>query len=138
VHATELARELGAPRVLVPLAPGVTSALGLLMADFRYDFSTTYLGSLSDSEPERINSVYADLESHALAQMAQDGLGDDILLTRTAEVRYRRQGFELDVPVPSGLLDGAALGEVGEAFHGLHTRLYGYAMRGEDLVLVNA
>ena len=52
--------------------------------------------------------------------------------------RYQRQGFELEVPVPSGRLDAAAIERVGEAFHQLHARHYGYAMRDEDLVLVNA
>jgi N-methylhydantoinase A len=139
VHAADLARDFGAPDVLVPVAPGVTSALGLLMADFRYDFSATYLGSLSDPDCAALAAVYGELERQALEQMAQDGVAvGAVTLARTAEARYRRQGFELEVAVPGGDLDDGAIGRVCEAFHRLHARMYGYAMRDEELVLVNA
>jgi N-methylhydantoinase A len=139
VHAADLARDFGAPDVLVPVAPGVTSALGLLMADFRYDFTATYLGSLSDPDCAALAGVYAELERQALEQMAHDGVAAaGVTLVRTAEVRYRRQGFELDVAVPGGDVDSAAVARVREAFHRLHARMYGYAMWDEEPVLVNA
>ncbi len=138
VHAADLARELGAPEVLVPIAPGVTSAVGLLMADFRYDFSATYMGVLDGRGSEALMRLYADLERQALEQMAREHVPHDLVaLSRSAEVRYRGQGFELDVVVPTGVLDPAALERVRDEFHRLHKQHYGYAMVDEEVMVVN-
>ncbi|MBV9168555.1 MAG: hypothetical protein JOZ81_00540 [Chloroflexi bacterium] len=139
VHAAELARSFGAPEVLVPIAPGVTSALGLLMSDVRYDFSATYLRPLEEADAASLTRLYVDLEHQALEQMARDRIApQDVVLSRTAEARYRGQGFELEVAVPSEALDAAAIERVRTAFHALHEQHYGYTMPGEPLVLVNA
>ncbi|MBV9325480.1 MAG: hydantoinase/oxoprolinase family protein [Chloroflexi bacterium] len=139
VHASDLARDFGAPHILVPLAPGVTSALGLLLADLRYDFSATYLRPLEAVELGGLRQVYATLEHRAVKQMRQDGVADaQVVLSRGAAVRYVRQGFELEVAVPGGVLGEAALERIREAFHAAHAQQYGYAMRSETIVLVNA
>ena len=62
LHATALAAELGARRVISPAMPGVTSALGLLIADFRHDYSQTHLRAWPDVSLETINQIYAQLE----------------------------------------------------------------------------
>ncbi len=139
VHASELARNFGAPEVLVPLAPGVTSAMGLLLADVRYDFSATYLGPLAECDGDRLTSLFADLERRAMERMAHDNVSpDQVALARSAEMRYQGQGFELQVAIPGGALDSLAIEQVREAFHSAHTQYYGYAMRAEQVVLVNA
>ncbi len=139
VHAADLARDFGAPEVLVPIAPGVTSALGLLLADLRYDFGGTHLCTLEDAEAAQLQEFYATLERRAAEQMHRDGVLDEqVSMSRSAEVRYVRQGFELEVPVPSGTLDAAALERIRDAFHAAHAQQYGYAMRSETVVLVNA
>jgi N-methylhydantoinase A len=139
VHAADLARDFGAPEVLVPIAPGVTSALGLLLADIRYDYGGTYLRPLEDAEAVRVQELYSELERRAVEQLRRDAVPDEqVVLSRGAEVRYLRQGFELEVAVPGGTLDEAALECIREAFHAAHARQYGYAMRSEPIVLVNA
>jgi N-methylhydantoinase A len=138
VHASDLARSLGAREVLVPVAPGVTSALGLLMADLRYDFSATYLGPLDDRAADRLTRVFCDLERRALEQMARDDVApEQVAMARTTEARYQGQGFELEVAVPEGTLDACAVGRIREAFHFIHEQHYGYAMRDQPVVLVN-
>ena len=139
VHAADLARDFGTPEVLIPLAPGVTSAVGLLVADLRYDFTSTFLGPLTDGDADRLAALYAELEKKALEQMTRDGVpAEQVIIARTAEARYHGQGFELEVLVPGGPLDVPAIERVREAFHASHTRHYGYAMRDEQVVLVNA
>jgi N-methylhydantoinase A len=139
VHASDLARNFGAPRVLVPLAPGVTSAIGLLMADLRYDFTETYLGPLSECDAERLTRLFVDLELRAVEQMTRDSVSPEhVALARSAEVRYHGQGFELEVAVPGGTLDSLAIERIREAFHAAHSQHYGYAMRDQQVVLVNA
>jgi N-methylhydantoinase A len=139
LHAADLARELGVPNVLVPVMPGVTSALGLLVADLRYDVSATVRGSLADPDLDALTRVYEELERQALEQMAKDGVDHgEVTLNRTADVRYARQSWELEVTVPPGRLDATALALVRSEFHARHAQQYGYAMEAEELILVNA
>ena len=119
--------------------PGVTSALGLLVADLRYDVSATVRGSLAAPDLGALGNVYADLERQALGQMARDGVDHGaVQLTRSADVRYARQSWELEVGVPAGSLDQQALDTIRTEFHARHRQQYGYAMEGEELILVNA
>ncbi len=139
LHAAELAREMGVPAVLVPPMPGVTSALGLLVADLRYDTSATVRGSLAAPDVDALTGIYEDLERQALDQMARDGVDHgQVGLARSADVRYARQSWELEVSVPPGRLDETAIGLVRSEFHALHAQQYGYAMENEELILVNA
>ena len=139
LHAADLARELGVPSVLVPVMPGVTSALGLLVADLRYDVSATVRGSLASPDHAALTRVFEDLERAALEQMARDGVAHGaVQLNRTADVRYARQSWELEVSVPPGSLDETSLALVRSEFHARHTQQYGYAMESEELILVNA
>jgi len=139
LHAADLARELGVPSVLVPVMPGVTSALGLLVADLRYDVSATVRGSLADPDVAALTAVFEELERQALDQMARDGVDHGaIALSRSADVRYARQSWELEVGVAGGQLDAVAIDLVRSDFHARHAQQYGYAMEGEELILVNA
>ena len=138
LHASELAREGGLHAVLVPPMPGVTSALGLLVADLRYDESATFLKPLSSADPSELAAVYEELERAARERMRRDDVADDeVVITRGAEVRYARQSHELDVSVPSGPVDASTLAAVRDGFEDAHKRAYGFAMT-EDMVLVNA
>ena len=138
VHVSELASELGIPRVLVPIAPGVTSALGLLMADLRYDLVRTVLRSSVGVAPADLNSVYSGLEGEALDRMGREGIGsEDVSLARVADVRYLGQGYELEVPVTAGGLTDADVDDILTRFHDAHRRLYGYASPDSLLEIVN-
>ena len=138
VHASELAAELDIPRVLVPIAPGVTSALGLLMADLRDDLVRTILRPSDELEVSELNSRFAEMEAEAAATMEREGVAeDDVVLVRVADVRYLGQGFELEAPVGAGELDDDDLAQVYERFHEAHTQLYGYAQRDSRMEIVN-
>jgi N-methylhydantoinase A len=144
LHASDLARELGAPAVMVPPAPGITSAIGLLMADFRHDYARTHMLTLDFRNPpdlaslEGINAAYAALEAQATAQLLEEGVpAGEILLTRSVEMRYRGQGHNLETPAPPGRLDLAALQAIHAAFNQLHQATYGYSRPGEATEFVN-
>lgn len=138
VHAAELARELGAKMVMVPPAPGITSALGLLMADFRHDYTRTYLCTTDAMDLEELNEAFAGLEAQASAQLLDEGVpAEDILLMRSVEMRYLGQGHNLEVPVPAGYLDAQALHTINDAFHRLHHTTYGYSRPDETTEFVN-
>ena len=138
LHASELAAELEIPRVLVPIAPGVTSALGLLMADLRHDYVRTVLSRGDEVEPGNLTSLYTEMESEARSEMEREGVASpDLALLRMADIRYLGQGYELEVPVTGGALTETAIAEMIALFHQAHTRLYGYASPDNPIEVVN-
>ncbi|MAG37610.1 MAG: hypothetical protein CL878_15355 [Dehalococcoidia bacterium] len=138
VHAAELAVELAIPKVLVPPAPGVTSALGLLMADLRHDLVRTILRPSSALKAQELNERLAEMEDESIATMEREGVASEqVAQVRTADVRYRGQGFELEVPVGAGDLDPDGLTQLYERFHEAHHHLYGYAQRDGEIEIVN-
>lgn len=138
VHSAELSEEMSLPKVLVPPTPGVTSALGLLMSDFRRDYVQTIIASLEEVGLAELNGAYQRLESQALEDMATEGVtGDDLVLVRTADVRYLGQGYELEVAVPAGELDETARGRIRQAFADTYSKAYGDSASGGVPQLVN-
>jgi N-methylhydantoinase A len=134
VHAVALAEELRIPEVIVPPAPGAFSALGLVASDLKRDWSRTLYADLGSIEPERIPEVFASLEQAGRAMLEAARVPPERqMLLRQADVRYRRQAYELTIPFP----DGAAPIDLAEAFHARHAQTYGHANRSERVQLVN-
>jgi N-methylhydantoinase A len=127
LHAGALAEELRLPRILVPRAAGVLSALGLAISDVRRDHVRPFLGALDRADPAEVEAAFATLERQAAQQ-----LGDDPRrgVTRSADARYQGQSFELTV----GAEDLAGLAG---RFHAEHQRRYGYRMDDEPVELVS-
>src|SRR5205085_668192 len=123
------------PRVLVPRSPGVTSALGLLLADQRHDYVRTVLSLVAAQSdrrdaalPATLSRRYAEMEAEAAAQLQREGVAPHkVSMLRLADVRYLGQGYELEVAVPAGTLDAAQLGGIVSRFHDAHKHQYGYA-----------
>jgi N-methylhydantoinase A len=113
LHACALATALGIRQVLVPAVPGALSALGILDADLRREFSRTVMAEPSDPQ---IAKVFAELEAEAVETFRREGVVPS--LTRAADLRYQGQGFELRVDWTAGVI---------AKFHALHARSYGYA-----------
>jgi N-methylhydantoinase A len=113
LHACVLAQLLGIRRVLVPAAPGALSALGILDADLRREFSRTVM--FSPGSPQ-IAEVFRALESEARAAFKAEGVRPT--LYRAADLRYHGQGYELRV--------GWSVQAIAR-FHQRHAQSYGYA-----------
>ena len=113
LHACSLAQSLGIRRILIPAAPGALSALGILDADLRREFSRTVM--LAPGSPQ-IASTFRELESEARTTFAAESKSPG--LTRSADLRYHGQGYELRVDWSSNAI---------ARFHQLHARSYGYS-----------
>ena len=126
VFAAELAGELGVTEVLVPPAPGLLSAQGLLVADIRHDFRQTFVSNAATVEMDRLEQAFTAIEQHGREALQHYGLeAGTVEVTRSADMRYRRQAFEINVPMPSAVLAEGTRGEIIERFHQAHERLYG-------------
>jgi N-methylhydantoinase A len=139
VFAATMAVDLGIAEVLVPPAPGLFSAFGLLYADVEHHYSRTLQCLLDDADSAQVDLAWSHLEARAIGQLRTDGFAPEkIEIGRSAELHYKGQTHELSVPAPGGAIDAAALSELGERFHREHEQTYGHrATSGEPVELVN-
>jgi len=127
LHASELANDLDIPEVIVPPAPGLESAFGLLEADLRQDYVQTRLAGLSDDLGDELCDLFQKMEERAVDFF---GTGK-IDFRRTLDLRYEGQGYELEVPF-KGIVS-----ETTAAFHSSHEQQYGFARKEVPVQLVN-
>ena len=112
VHAYGLARLLGIRRIICPLGAGVTSSLGFLIAAPATDRAHSHVSRAESVSADTVNAFYAAMARGAIDALVEAG-GDaaTIAIERRVEMRYIGQGFEIEVPVPDGVL-GSNLGAV--------------------------
>jgi N-methylhydantoinase A len=137
VHAAALAEALQIPEVIVPPAPGAFSALGLVASDLKRDYARTLYADLSSLDPARVEAVFAGMAAQGQAMLAAAGVPpSQRALQRQADVRYRRQAYELTVDIADGTVTRATLDEVAAAFHVRHAQTYGHSNPAEPVQLV--
>jgi len=138
VHAAALAQEVGFPTVLVPEAPGVFSAYGLLIADLRHDYVRSYMSRVDDANHDWLSRLYGEMEAQGTDAMTQDGIGSESCeFKRTADLRYVGQAYEVNVPVPSGPVDAHLMSKMVEGFHAEHQRLFAHSDERDPVEIVN-
>ncbi len=138
LHAADVAAMIGVPNVFVPARPGVLSALGLLHADARGDFSVTHLAMAEPEELAAMNRALVGLTDRAAAWLAGEGLdAKDALFERLAEMRYLGQNFDLPIALAAAALDPASLDSLKDRFHAAHRRAYGHDMPERRVEIVN-
>ena len=126
LHGAEVAAMLGIPEVIVPPYPGITSAMGLLVTDLKYDAVRTLFQTSGRFDLTRINADLAAMQADLAARFAADHISD-VSYSRLGDLRYVGQGYELKVPIPDGTLDGPEMEQVLTAFHAAHKAEYGHA-----------
>jgi N-methylhydantoinase A len=138
LHAISIAAELGVRRVLVPEAPGILCALGLLATDMRADYVRTALGLTGDTPAAEMAEIWAELEGRAQDWLSGEGIPPATrLLQRTVDMRYLGQNYELPVSAPADAWTDEARAELERRFHAAHERTYGYAAPDEVTQIVN-
>jgi N-methylhydantoinase A/oxoprolinase/acetone carboxylase beta subunit len=129
MHACEIADMLEIKTVLIPKYAGVLSALGMLLADVRKDYSQTIL-RLSDSlDFEILESLLAPLVERAYSEVAAEGFAEhDVVVDRLLDMRYQGQAYEIAVPFTP---------EFNDSFSERHQLLYGYSNSTRATEIVN-
>ncbi len=136
LHAVELAKELEIKNVIVPRFPGVNSAFGMLMADFRFDYVRTYLKKLGASEKDFLTEGFKELEEQALEEMRKNGVATEkVSLFYSLDLRYLGQRHPIEVPIPSDQIRN--MDNIVNTFHELHLRKYGFEVRDNEIELMN-
>jgi N-methylhydantoinase A len=131
LHGVALAEEVSAKEVIVPPAPGITAAIGLLVTDMQYEFTRSVLAILNDADQavlDRLNEAADALVAQARDQLDRDGVPRDRQrFEKVAECRYQGQGFELRARMPDEPLTVANKHIVADNFHAQHRLDYSYA-----------
>lgn len=123
VHAARVARKLGIPKVIVPHAAGVGSAVGLLQAEPRLDITATCVLRLDEADAaEQLAAVYENLERQASTEIARVSPDAAITWSRYAQMRYAGQGFEVHVDLPAGAIDADYPAAAAAAFDAAYMR----------------
>ncbi len=134
IHAVSLARALGIRTIVVPPGAGVFSALGLLYAEVETGASAACLRRIDQIAAETLQAQFATLERGIAEELDQPATR--IAMSRSADLRYAGQAFELTVPFDKGSYDAAALAAIAEGFAGAHERSYGYRLPGVAVEIV--
>jgi N-methylhydantoinase A len=137
LHAARLAQELEIGRVLVPRNPGILCAMGLLLTDLRADFAVTRLLTLSGAALGEVVEVFRGLVRRAEAWFVEEGIAVAARrVTRTVDMRYAGQNYELAIALPDGAVGPASLEALAEGFAAAHQRMYGFVAEDEPVQLV--
>jgi len=125
MFAPLLAREIGMNEILIPQAPSVFSAWGMLMADVVYDYSQTQISVLAETDYDELEADFEQLEQNGRETLSDEGFSaEERRFERSVEMRYL--GQEHTVKVPANDIDSVA--ELGERFEEYHINRYGHAM----------
>lgn len=140
-HGVALAEAVSARDVLVPLAPGITAAMGLLGTDIQYEHTRSVITPLHNAKQvdlDRVNEAVEALKGAGSRDLAGDGIPESRRhFEIIAECRYHGQGFELRAPMPEGGLKESNKKALIDAFHKQHLTDYGYAFDDSLVELYN-
>ncbi len=138
MHVNDIVRELKIPTVVIPLNPGITSALGLLMTDLRHDYVVTYICRVDRIDLDKVNELYRDFEAQGRSLLSQEGAKEkDMLASKFMDMRYVGQSYELTIPVPAKEIDVKDMEEIAALFHKEHERAYGHCAPEEPVEVAN-
>ncbi len=138
LHGAAVAAALEIPEVIVPAFPGITSAMGLLTTDLRYDAVRAQLGTSGAVDVARLGAGFAAMEAALGAQFRTDRIAPEaVSFARSGDLRYVGQGYELRVAFPPGLLAASDLDGVWARFHAAHAAEYGHSFPDSPIEIVN-
>jgi len=137
VHATDIARELHIPTVLIPPFPGCTSAFGAAISVSRQDILRSVARDVDELDVGHLRDQLESMAAEARGALAQEGHPDDRMRTEVwFNYRYAGQAHDLAVSMSDGDLDAARLAESVKDFHRLHEQLYGHSFQDVSVDLV--
>ncbi len=135
--AAEMALQFGINTTIVPMNPGLFSAVGLMVADIQYHdvISNTARDEL---DATAITEGFEELERRTTMLLQDHGYSTEhIVLERFADIRYAGQSSELRIRVPPNRLESAHVDEIRRSFDEQHERTYGHSGPDQRVELVN-
>jgi len=138
VHAARIARDLGMAGVIVPLYPGVYSAIGLLMSDVKHDYVQSKMMPIADLSPRDVEAMFERLSAQAAAELRADGFSDaQIGIRRAVDMRYAGQGYEITIACGDDVGRDGSLDALREKFDQQHKIMFGHSAPEEPVEIVS-
>ncbi len=138
LHAARIARDLGMAGVLVPLYPGVFSAIGLMVSDVRHDYVQSRMAPLADLACDAIEAMFGRLSVEALTDLKRDGFADArIRLDRALDMRYAGQGYEITLPCDGDALHRDGIAGLRRRFDETHKEMFGHMAPDQPVEVVS-
>ena len=138
LHAVAVAREIGIRNVIIPSAPGVFSAFGMLFSDLRYDYVRTHLMQLADAPFEDIEQVFKALEQQGRDAIAATSVKPHkITVKRAFDMRYVGQEHPVTVDLPMRVFANQDRGAIKRHFDTMHELRYGTSAPAERSEVVS-
>ena len=138
IHAAGVAEELGITRILVPPAPGLFSAFGLLRAEVEHHSARTVLTETQSADRVKLQAAITDMRDNLRHRIQDEGFSEgSISFTALADIRYLGQSSELMVPLEDLNLSDAVLWAVEQSFESEYERLFGHRAERRAFELVN-
>jgi len=133
MHANALGDELEVSKIIIPVASGAFSALGILLSDVRFDSTFTKVLPLVEVSASDFQSIYTSLEQEATENLEREGFRpDEIRFVRELDMRYVGQEYTVRVP-----LDGFDQAAIKKRFDEVHEMTYAHSAPGEPAEVVN-
>jgi N-methylhydantoinase A len=139
LHAAELAKELHIPEVVMPPMCGGLSALGLVVSDIMHDYVQTVRQRDRENNPENLLEMFKALEQEGFRKLMEERVKEeDMVMEWTADMRYKGQSWELNIPIPRTIDFGVSeIENVKSTFHLVHQKTYSYSNPEEPVEFVN-
>jgi N-methylhydantoinase A len=127
IHAAALADNMGISRLIVPLYPGLFSALGLLLADYRHDYIAAIAAPLTSVRTDEIMARYEQLKDRARSEMIAEGVDQSaIRFEQHVDLKYGYQMYEMTLPFPDEVDSSNLVAALARLFTDGHNQAYGY------------
>ncbi len=137
LHAGKMAHDLGMAGVIVPLYPGVYSAMGLVMSDVKHDYIRSRMTQLARTSETAINSVFAELEHSARADLTAEGFSPQaIRIEPSLDMRYGGQGYEITLPCTYPMEAGDIV-RLRKNFDETHQEMFGHTAPEEPVEIIS-
>ena len=137
LHAARMAEKLGLDRVLVPSYAGVGSAVGFLRAPIAYEIVRSWLQRLDQFDPAAANGLFAAMRAEAEPIVRRSAADAPLTETRSAFMRYRGQGHEISVPLPTRAYRADDVLLFRSAFEDAYRRLYSRVIPGVEVEILS-
>lgn len=137
IHACSLADELEIKKIVIPIYPGLFSALGLLATDVKHTYIRPIMKTATELTAEELRNIFSGISTKAIKQLESIGFpSNKICLRGLLDIRYKGQGYELLLNIESP--EEIEIEKIIEDFHRLHKSVYGYSIPDEEVEIINA
>lgn len=137
LHGRAVAERLGMKTVIVPPHSGLCSAFGAAIAEARVDRFQTFFSHSDGIDFDALGGALRRLRETTVAELRASVSVDQPEVRSSADMRYSGQNYEVEVALPKGELDANSWPQVAARFAEVHEQLYGFALPGESVELIN-